>query len=200
MRIELTADYGHLQRTHLGIRAPLWWGVVGVVAIELTVFATLVASYFYLRLGQPEWPPPGFSVPDWRYATAITVLLLISSWTIQQATNVAIKEDRPPRLFLFVSVSLAFLANAVRFVELMQIDYLWNENAYTSIFWAINGLHFTHVTATFLGTGLITLIVWNGPLRRLDKLAIQIDGVYWQFVAWVWVPLWILLYFVPRWI
>lgn len=198
--MQIVADYGELQRTALGTRAPLWWGIIGLVAIEVTVFATLIASYFYLRLGQPEWPPPGFSPPDWRYSTVVTVLLLVSAWSIQKATNVAINEDRPPRLFLSVSISLALLANVVRAAELAQVDYLWNEHAYTSIFWAINGLHFSHVSATFLGTGLITIIAWNAPLRRLDKLAIQVDGVYWQFVVWVWVPLWIVLYFVPRWI
>ena len=38
-------------------RAPVWWGMVGLVAVEGTVFASLIASFFYLSIHQPQWPP-----------------------------------------------------------------------------------------------------------------------------------------------
>jgi len=37
-----------------GSTAPLWWGMVFLVTIELVVFATFITSYLYLRFMAPE--------------------------------------------------------------------------------------------------------------------------------------------------
>src|ERR671931_1121399 len=37
-----------------------WWGMVLFIAVEATVFAVLLASYFYVRFRSgPVWPPDG---------------------------------------------------------------------------------------------------------------------------------------------
>jgi cytochrome c oxidase subunit III len=200
MRAEIVGDLRSLPRTSFGVRAPLWWGVIGLVAVELTVFATLMSSFFYLRLGQPEWPPAGIAIPDWKVPVLTTAMMLLGVWTIRKATTAATRDSRMPLFFLGASLSLALAVNAIRFVELSRYEHRWFENAYTSVYWLLSGLHFTHVLVAFLTTTLVLLISRTGPLRRIDRLAIQVNGVYFQFVAWMSVPLLVLLYFVPRWI
>jgi cytochrome c oxidase subunit 3 len=34
----------------------MWWGTLGLMAIEGTVFALTIAAYFYLRSHQHGWP------------------------------------------------------------------------------------------------------------------------------------------------
>ena len=41
-----------------------WWGMVMFITTEATLFAALVASYFYLRFqSTPDWPPGGVKAP-----------------------------------------------------------------------------------------------------------------------------------------
>lgn len=176
----------------------LWWGVSSLIAIELSVFSALLASYFYLRLGEPSWPPPGVTLPDWKLPAIATVLLLISSYTMNRATKVAVREDRAPIFLLGVSVALAIAVDVIRLFEFADLDFRWDSHAYGSIFWTMKGLHFLHLIAAFLGTGLIALIAALGRMPRVVKVAIEVDGIYWQFVVWVWLVLFIIIYVVPR--
>lgn len=47
-------------------------GTIGLILIEGTMFAILIATYFYLRLGVAIWPPRAFassrfSGPRWSW-------------------------------------------------------------------------------------------------------------------------------------
>ena len=44
-----TLDVRGLPRYAFGAKSILWWGTMGLVAIEGTMFAILIATYFYLR-------------------------------------------------------------------------------------------------------------------------------------------------------
>ena len=47
-----------------GPRAFGWWGMVWLIGTEATLFALLIASYFYLRFRNgPIWPPDGIATP-----------------------------------------------------------------------------------------------------------------------------------------
>lgn len=191
LRIRELPRLGHFSRS------TLWWGVCGLIAIEMSVFGGLTASYFYLRLGHESWPPPGTPLPDWQYGAVATALLLVSSYTIQKATTLAV-QDRSPVFFLGASIGLAVLSDVVRFIMMWRLPFRWDANAYASIYWAIAGLHFVHVIVALLGTGLIAAIAAVGRRTRLLQIAIEVDGLYWQFVVWIWVPMYLLLYILPR--
>ena len=45
-------------------RAPLWWGMVGLITVEAVLFGSLIVSYFYLRFYAPEWPIGGIAKPS----------------------------------------------------------------------------------------------------------------------------------------
>ncbi|HRW39900.1 MAG TPA: hypothetical protein P5254_19520, partial [Aquihabitans sp.] len=56
-----------------------WWGVVGVIATEATIFASLLGAYFYVRATSASWPQGGIEAPELRTISIFTVLLLSSS-------------------------------------------------------------------------------------------------------------------------
>lgn len=60
------------QRPH-----PLWFGIVGLIAIESTVFASFLAVYFYLGMSNERWPPADVGQPQLLLPT-LNVLLLSS--------------------------------------------------------------------------------------------------------------------------
>ena len=71
MTEQRTLDVSYLPDIAFGSRAPLWWGQVGMMAIESTIIAIIVAAYFYVRIGFSVWPPPNIAPPDLGLATVI---------------------------------------------------------------------------------------------------------------------------------
>ena len=63
-----------------------WWGMLVVVATEATLFAILLASYFYTRFRSPgPWPPDGQPDPRLLKPVIMTLLLMASSVTVYTA-------------------------------------------------------------------------------------------------------------------
>lgn len=182
----------------IGSASLLWWGICGLIVVESVVFATFVSSVFYLRVMQSSWPPSGVEPPDRMLANVITLLLLASVFTIRRATTIALREARKPLAMLLLSIGLATVSWVLRAVELGDVAFAWNGHAFGSIFWVLNGLHMAHITAAILGTGAVAVLVWSHPLGPKVVLATQVDGLYWQFMVVIWLPLYAALYLVPR--
>ena len=73
-------------------RGLMWWGTMGIIAIEGTMFAILIATYFYLRLYVPKWPPQ-LPPPDLFYGTVNTLVLLLSVVPNQWVNRAAERQD-----------------------------------------------------------------------------------------------------------
>src|SRR5437868_15247483 len=80
---------------------PVWWGNNGLLAIETSMFAILIATYFYMRQNFALWPPPIASIsatlrplPELAYATANTILLVLSCITTFLTDKVACRGKR----------------------------------------------------------------------------------------------------------
>src|SRR4051794_24397412 len=71
-------DVSALPTEVLSSRAPLWWGVLLMVAIEGMMVLIMIATYFYLRQNSPVWPPAGTLPPDMTKGTLTMAVLLVS--------------------------------------------------------------------------------------------------------------------------
>lgn len=69
-----TLDVSHLQPYEISSQSPLWWGQFMIVFIEGTMFAILIAAYFYTRLRMDVWPPPGDQFPSITLPTWIVLI------------------------------------------------------------------------------------------------------------------------------
>ena len=50
-------DVSGLPSFAFGQRAVMWWATLGMIAIEGTAFALMIAAYIFLRWRVPDWPP-----------------------------------------------------------------------------------------------------------------------------------------------
>lgn len=181
-------------RTH-----PLWWGILGVVTIEATVVASLIASYFYLRMGTQAWPPPGVDPPGLALPTINLVLLVASSGTMYWAGWGINRENKLVlTLGTSASVALAGVVLVLRWIELSRLGFLWNDHPYGSIVWTMMGFHFTHVLSAIIGTAVVALLAGFGYFTRERQLGVVVDTLYWYFVAGIWIPLYLVLCWAPR--
>jgi cytochrome c oxidase subunit III len=190
-----------LSRFQAGREAPLWWGVAGLILIEATVVASFIASYFYLRLYQPQWPPLGVAPPELFWPTLNLAMLLASCATMWWAGRMLNRDERGKfTLGAGISVLLASLVLVSRWQQFEAFDVRWDENPYGSIVWTISGFHFVHVVSAVIGTAVVVLLGALGFFTRKRQLAVVVDTLYWYFVGLVWIPFYLVLYWTPHWL
>ncbi|SFQ08437.1 cytochrome c oxidase subunit 3 [Tranquillimonas alkanivorans] len=196
--VEVAVDASDITRfaphTH-----PLWWGILAAVAIEAAVVANLLTSYFYLWARTDAWPPEGVEPPPLLWPTLILVVLPLSSVTMWWAGKGS-DAGRMRQLALGVSASvlLACVAIGFRSIQIAQFDILWSDHAYGSILWAITGFHYTHVVSAIVGTAAVAILAWMGYFTPERQLGVVVDTLYWYFVAGVYLPIYLVLYWAPR--
>lgn len=198
MRFDAVIDAGALPRVTADRRAPLWWGMLGLVAIETTVVTAFIVSWFYLRMGAGTWPPGG-KMPALLLPTLNTVLLLASSGVVLWADHGIRRGDaRRLALGLTTAIGMAIVFLVLKAVEYVGKDYRWSDHAYGSIVWTIAGFHSAHVVSLVLKTGVMATLAWRGYFTRERHLGVRVNGIYWHFVVLVWLPLYATLYLAPR--
>jgi cytochrome c oxidase subunit 3 len=197
-----TLDVSGLEDHGFGSRSILWWGTVGIIAIELTVFAVAVASYFYLQGNEDTWPPAGTPEPGLFWPTVNTIILLASLFPNQKVKKAAEDMDlRRVRLWIVIADLFALAFVIVRALEYADLRASWDSNAFTSVTWTLLSLHSFHLVTDFADSLVLTALVFTRhgekPRRMVD---VSENAFYWYFVVLVWIPIYLVLYWTPRWL
>jgi cytochrome c oxidase subunit 3 len=193
-----TIDVSHLPTMAFGHRDPLWWGVMGMIAIESTVFVLLFATYFYLRGNYALWPPSGLPSVSRVLATINVGVLLVSCVPIHWANASALQRKLGGMrwgLVLASVLGLAFIA--LRLVEFQYLSFRWDSHAYGSVFFTIVGLHTTHTLAATLENLVLAALLFIGPVEEKHLVDVRVNGMYWFFVVASWVPTFVILFLDP---
>lgn len=192
-------DVARLPTIRLDSRAPIYQGQVGMMLIEGALFAALLAVYMYVSIGFDVWPPPGIATPDlWIPSVALGILLL-SCIPMYLGGEAALRDDWTGVLvWTCVNIAMSVVFLVLRTIEFNRLDYKWSSNIYGSIVWCVMGLHTMHAIADTVESMAIAVVIalgWRGPKQ---KLAVKVDGLYWYFVAGVWIPFYFLFFIYPR--
>jgi cytochrome c oxidase subunit III len=191
-------DVSHLAPGAYGSRSILWWGTMGLMLIEGTGFALVIGAYFYLRLRNDTWPP-NLPPPDLRWGVVNTILLLVSALPNELAKKAAERVDLGAvRLWLVVCLAFGVVFNGVRVLEFTTLNCLWSTNAYGSVVWFLLGLHTTHILTDVLDTGVLTLLMFTGPIEEKRFVDVSENAMYWYFVVFTWLPIFAVIYLAPR--
>lgn len=180
------SEHGH------GPRSFGWWGMVWLIATEATLFAALIASYFYLRFRYGvEWPPGGIEKPDLELPAVMSVILIGSSIPAHWAES-GIKKGRQRRLR--IGLLAAFVMGSVFLGITLGIE--WPEkireftpqtNVYGSLYFTLTGFHLVHLVIGLLFNLWTQVRAWQGAFDRERHLTVQNQTLYWHFVDVVWV-------------
>lgn len=185
-------DVSQLETYALNYKAPLWWGQVLMMVIEGTLFALLICSYFYVRMGFDVWPPPGAGTTPMLLPTLGLVLLLLSVppmyWSGKGAETKRRKQVIIGSVLNLVCVLLFLL---VRWAELVTLPFKWSTDIYGSFVWSMLGLHTMHAIADSVQTVVMLAIVLLRKTHEKQLLGIKIDGLYWYFIVIVYIPVYL---------
>jgi len=190
-------------------RSPIWWGNLLLLVIETTMFALLIATYFYLRVVDfQQWPPPRVNttpilqhpVPLLAIPTVNLVLILLSlAPAIWVSGSCLRRQTTPAKIGLVILCILGVIAIVLRFQEFQAIQFKWNDNAYAGIVWLILGMHLAHLITGTCENALMTVWIFLKGMDDKHARDIHVTGIYWYWIVGIWVLLYVIVYWVPRW-
>ena len=200
-RTRAILDVSDLPDVVFGARDIMWWGTMGFVVIEGFTLALCAVVYIYLRKNFHEWPPIGTPLPLLTVPTIQVVVMLLSIpvlwWTAKSAREYNLGRVRIG-LTLATLFGIAFVA--LRAVELLKsLQVKWDTNAYGSAQWLVLGAHATLLAVELVEIAGMMLIFWTVRVEEKHFSDVADVGFYWYFMVLVWVPLYFLCFWGPRW-
>jgi cytochrome c oxidase subunit 3 len=191
-------DVSQLPTFAFGQRSILWWATLGMCLIEGTAFVVMGAAYIFLKWRVPDWPP-GVAPPELGWASATTVLTLVSILPNELTKRAAEKLDLAKvRLWIVVTAVFGTAVCFTRALEFTVLNCWWDTNAYGSIVWTLLGIHTAHVVTDLLDTIVLTVMLFTAPLDANRFVDVSENAFYWYFVVFTWMPIYALLYIAPR--
>lgn len=175
----------------LGVGTIIW------IASELMFFSGIFSAYFTIRAhdGKP-WPPPGDHL-DLAQSSVITVVLIVSSISMQKGLLAAERGERSASKMLAVLtmvLGIVFLADTV--VQWYSVPFSTSTNAFGSLYFVMTGLVGLHLVLGVVAIlGLLGRMA--GPGGDPGELNVyQACSYYWHFVVVVWLLTFVSLFFV----
>ena len=164
-----------------------WYGMLALVATESALFATLLATYAYLRFHDTRWPPPGIDPPSITAPLILALALLATAVPVALAARTA-RRRTPGPLIAPIALALAVQAAYLAFQIHLYADDLGrfsaSGSAYGSIYFTLLAVHHAHVGAgVLLDCWLIARL--RGGLTEYRRTAVAAVALYWYFVGLV---------------
>ena len=197
-----------LRRLRVGMAA-------GIVSVAM-LFAGLTAAFMMRRgyhwnsqthTGASDWHP--LTLP-YRLLLVNTLVLVLSSVTLELARRGVLRKAeftilgiRPPKLQtdlpwlgLTVLLGFGFLSGQVLAWRFFQQQGIYVASyPSSSFFYLLTGLHAVHLLGGLIA--LICTLIGSWTRMKLDsqRIAIDITGWYWHFMAVLWIYIFVLLHF-----
>jgi heme/copper-type cytochrome/quinol oxidase subunit 3 len=199
---KFTGDLADLPTHAYGHRSLTWWGVVAFFMIEGAGFAMAFAAYFFLAGGELNWPPEPYRPPSLLAGTLFTILILLSEVPNTMVKRAAEKKDlRGMQRGLLAMIGIAAMLLVLRGFEFASLNVWWTDNAYGSIMWALLLLHLVHFLTDFVDTAVLAALMHTGHAAE-DRRSVDVqeNAMYWRFVWLLWLPIYVMIYWIPRWV
>ena len=175
-------------------------GMFMFIASEIMLFGSFFTAYFFVRVvnDPPHWPPLGFHLPV--YVAGInTAILVTSSFTMHWAlTSIKRGNHAGLQAGLVLTFLLGFTFLATQVTEYARIGFQPGDNAFTTIFFCLTGLHGAHV---FVGLSILlfmTIRAFRGHFSPEHHHGVEIGGIYWHFVDVMWIVVYTTVYLIYK--
>jgi heme/copper-type cytochrome/quinol oxidase subunit 3 len=161
-----------------------WWGMAMFIAAEATLFGVMVATYFYLRFKNLQWPPHGITDPKPAVPLVLLGVLVATSVPMQLALRAAhARRLSAVRLFLVVAliVQAGYFAMQVHEYAGDLHSFRPADHAYASVYYTLLGVDHAHVALGLL-LNLWLLGKLGRGLTRYRLNALSAIAFYWHAV------------------
>jgi heme/copper-type cytochrome/quinol oxidase subunit 3 len=152
---------------------------------EVTLFGTLLGSYFYLDFDAHRWPPPGIERPSVVLPFIATGVLISLSAPLWLAVRAARAGRRRPVIWLIGLVLLVQLGYLAAQILLFRHDlrhFSPQGSAYGSIYFTLLAAHHAHVLLGILIDVLVLGFVITRGLHNYWLIGVRGLALYWHVV------------------
>lgn len=162
-----------------------WWGAALLIATEVTLFACLIATYFYLRFRTSEWPLGGIEKPSVTLPLVFTAMLVATS--IPMFLSVRAAKEGAVRtawwlLLLATVVQATYLGLQIQLMVGDLHSFSPQANAYGSIYYTLIATHHAHVA---IGLAIDAWLLWKlaRGITNYRLIGLRVAAFYWYFVS-----------------
>ena len=195
-----TDDLADLPTHKFGPSSLTWWGIIAFMVIEGGFFMLTFAAYFFLMGHEQGWPPEGRQAPDVLAGTLFTIVIILSEIPNTMIKKAARAGDIPAiRRLILVMTAVGAILLVIRGFEFNSLNCRWTDDAYGSIIWALLLLHTTHLITDWGDTVVLGALIYT-PVAYEGRRQVDVDenSLYWRYVWLLWIPIYLMIYWVPR--
>ena len=157
------------------------------ILAEAMIFVSFFASYWFMRLSAPSWPPEGTVELPVVMPLIMTAILVTSSFTIHIGEEKLEHNDRSgfiTWLLITMLLGASFLAMSVyEWTHLFHEGFAFWTNSYSTSFFTITGFHGAHVG---VGLGIFIAILVPALMGKVNHGFVKTGSLYWHFVDIIW--------------
>ena len=186
----------------MGPRDIMWWGTLGFMLIEGFTLVLCAAAYVYITQNFSTWPPQNTPRPSVVAPTVQVVVMLVSLIVARWTSNAAHRYDiGAVRIGLTIATAFGIAIVGLRAWELLvSLNVKWDANAYGSVQWLVLGAHGTLLAVELVEIAGMMLIFWLAPIEEAHMSDVSDMVFYWFFMVLSWLPLYVLCFWLPRWL
>jgi cytochrome c oxidase subunit I+III len=175
------------------------WGTGLVMLFVGIAFAALLLAYFYLRLENPQWPPPGVGDPPLVRALVAAALVVASAGAVRLAQRRMGAGDRGGFLRgLVVALALTGTGLAVQWIDLVRLDLAWRAHAYGSVVYTVAGFVFVVTMAALIALAMTVFWTVRGAYTPRRHAPVANVVRFWMAMVAVWLIGFATLYLGPH--
>lgn len=174
----------HLRNSRFG----LWMFFLS----EVFLFGGLLAARFYLWVDHGQIVRPEL---DQIVGLIVTVVLLVSSWSMNMAETGMEYDDR--RTFSIGMIS-TFILGTIFLLGVMIFEWgmfpaifeghlLPSDGAFGAIVFMMTGMHALHVLSGLVFIAIVWYLGVNGHYSSEEHWGVEACAIYWHFVDLVWI-------------
>ena len=175
------------------------WAMSLLILFMGIAFASLLLSYFYLRLENPAWPPPGIADPGLAWAFVAAALVVASGRGVHTALRRVRSGEGPGFIAsLAATLVLAGAGAVIQFRDVVRLEFGGTDHAYGSIFYTLAGFLFVAAGAGILMLAMTVYYAVRGQYDGRRHTTVANVARFWTAAVVVWVVGFGTLYVGPR--
>jgi cytochrome c oxidase subunit 3 len=190
------------------------FGMWVFLVTEVLFFGGLFMAYILYRIWYPEMFVAASHHLNIPLGAVNTAVLIGSSLTMAYGVNAAQRGAAPKEqvFWLVATMVLGSVFLGIKVVEYAdkfehhlipgagflfdKPEFQQTAQIYFSLYFALTGLHATHMIVGIAIMAIITRMAWKGQFTAEWYTPVEIMGLYWHFVDLVWIFLFPLLYLI----
>ena len=165
-----------------GSRHVSLWGM-GLTIMTLSIaVATLVFTYFYLRLNALEWPPSNIPDPDWILPVAAVIVFLVSVVPMWWAAQGERQDSRSQMLLGLLGASaLAIVHLGMMGFYLANLNFRHDIHAYGSVFYLKSFMQYGFIAMGVLMALVTAFWLWRSTDDPERHVSTRYIALFWYF-------------------